>query len=200
MNVPERSRPNRKFVPTHTSAAPIQSTSTVSTNSSGSQRDSSRREADDGHRIETGALERLELLIERHQERRRLVGAQHAGRMRIEDHRDRRAATLASLAAHFVDELLVPAMETIEVAERDDRMRPAGALIVRERYDLHREHGTTGFQVPGSGSGSTFRVQVLVASNPGTLNLEPWNRYVTSITSPSYASAMPGGSSADVAA
>ena len=41
-NVPDRSRPNRKFSPTQTSEARSQSSSTVSTNSSGSQRDRSR--------------------------------------------------------------------------------------------------------------------------------------------------------------
>ena len=41
VNVPERSRPNRKFAPTQTSATRSQSMMTVSTNSSGSQRESS---------------------------------------------------------------------------------------------------------------------------------------------------------------
>ena len=74
-----------------------------------------------------GALERLELLIERHQQRRRLVGPQHARRMRIEDHRHRRAVPLAGLPAHLVDELLVAAVQPVEIAERDDRMRPLRA-------------------------------------------------------------------------
>jgi hypothetical protein len=58
--------------------------------------------------------------------------------VRIEDHRHRRSTTLPRLAPHFVDELLVTAMKTVEVAERHDRVRPLGALVVREVNHLHR--------------------------------------------------------------
>ena len=125
LNVPARSWPNRKLAPTHTSATCSQSTSTVRTNTSGSHSDSSRVKRDDGDPLHTRARERLELLILGHQQRRRLVGPQHPRRMRLEGHRRGRAAALAGAPPDAVDDLHVPAMQPVEIPQRQHRIVPA---------------------------------------------------------------------------
>ena len=90
------------------------------------------READDRDALHAGAAERFELLRRRHQQRRRLVGPQHARRMRIEGHRRRRAAALAGAAPHAVDDLHVAAMQPVEVAQGDHRLVPPRRRIVGE--------------------------------------------------------------------
>ena len=79
-----------------------------------------------------GAAERLELLIRRHQQRRRLVGPEHARRMRIEGHRRGRAAALAGAPPHAIDDLHVAAVQPVEVAEREHRLVPARRRVVRK--------------------------------------------------------------------
>jgi hypothetical protein len=84
-----------------------------------------------------GAIERLELLLERHQERRRLVGPQDAGRMRVEGHRGGRAAALPRPAADAVDDLHVPAVQAVEVPQRQHRRMPPRRAVVGEMGNLH---------------------------------------------------------------
>ena len=50
--------------------------------------------------------------------------------MRIEGHRRRRAAALAGAPAHAVDDLHVPAVQAVEVPERQHRVVPARRRIV----------------------------------------------------------------------
>ena len=59
-----------------------------------------------------------------------LSGRTHARRMRIEGHRGRRAAALAGAAPHAVDDLHVPAVQAVEVAERQHRLVPPGRRVV----------------------------------------------------------------------
>ena len=88
--------------------------------------------------------ERLELLLRRHQQRRRLVGAEDARRMRIEGHRGGRAAALARAPPHAVDDLHVPAVQAVEVPEREHRVGPARRRVVGEVGDVHRARAAPG--------------------------------------------------------
>ena len=99
-------------------------------------------EVDDRNALHAGTAERLELLLGRHQERRRLVRPQHARRVRIEGHRRGRSCPLAGAAPHPVDDLHVTAVQPIEVPERDHRLMPARRGIVWKTGDVH-EHSTT---------------------------------------------------------
>ena len=112
-----------------------QSTSTVRTNISGIPLRHLVREADDGDALHAGARQRLEPLLGRHQQRRRLVGPDHARRMRIEGHRRRRAAALAGAAPHAVDDLDVAAVQAVEVAEREHGIVPARRRVVGKVRD-----------------------------------------------------------------
>ena len=95
------------------------------------------REPDDRDSLHASAPERLELLRSRHEQRWRLVGPQHARRMRIERHRGGRAGTFAGAAPHAIDDLHVPAMQTVEVAQRNDGLMPAERRVFREMGDRH---------------------------------------------------------------
>jgi hypothetical protein len=146
--LPARSWPNRKLAPTHTSDACSHSASTVRTNVSGSHRESSGREADDGDAVEAGALDPLEPLGFRHQQRRRLVGTNYAWRMRIERHHQRRGGALGRHAAHALDDLDVTAMQAVEVAQRQDGMLPARrTTIVGKVDDVHGPRGRAAARV-----------------------------------------------------
>ena len=145
--LPERSRPNRKLPPTHTSAGvqPARRARRGRT-CSGSHRDSScvkRTKA-------TPSMPALRSASTRcgvgHQQRRRLVGPDDARRVRIEGHHDRRRALLAGLAADALDDLLVAAVQAVEVAERDDRPAP----VRRARIVGIEDHVTHGRRLPRS--------------------------------------------------
>ena len=94
-------------------------------------------EAHDRNALHAGAPKRIDLLVLRHQQRRRLVGPTHTRRMRIERHRRRRPAPLARPATDAVDDLHVPAMQPVEVAERQYRLRPAWRGVVGVMGTLH---------------------------------------------------------------
>ncbi len=136
-NVPARSWPNRKLAPTHTSTTCSHSTSTVRTNVSGSQCESSRVNRTTATPCMPDRVERLDLLLLGHQQRRRLVGPQHSRRMGIERHRGRRSAALSGPAPHAVDDLHVPAMEAVEVPQRQHRVVPAKRRVVGKVGNQH---------------------------------------------------------------
>jgi hypothetical protein len=97
--------------------------------------------------MEAGLREGVDLLRFGHQQRRRLVGADHPGRMGIEGHDDRRRASLAGDAADAVEDLAMPAVQPVEVAEREDRPRPARwPRVVGKVNDVH--HDTRGVRSP----------------------------------------------------
>ena len=97
-----------------------------------------RREAHDGGGIHAGRGEGIELLGLRHQQRRRLVGTHDARRMRIEGQGGRGGVALVGAAPHLLDDPGVPAVHAVEVAEREDRLLPAGGpWVVRIVNDIH---------------------------------------------------------------
>mgnify|MGYP003693591221 CR=1 FL=1 len=140
-NVPARSCPNRKLAPTQTSTTCSHSTSTVRTNVSGSHARHLAREPDDRHALHARAAQRLEPLLRRHQQRRRLVGPDDARRMGIEGHRRGRAAAFARAPAHAIDDLRVAAVQAVEVPEREHGLVPAQRRVVRIVGD-HRSCNT----------------------------------------------------------
>ena len=77
-----------------------------------------------------GVLERPELLLERHQERRRLVRPEHLRRMWVENHRHRGTAARFGVPPHLVEELPVAAMDAVEVADRHGAAAKIGRQIV----------------------------------------------------------------------
>ena len=123
-NVPARSWPKRKLAPTQTSATCSHSTSTVRTNRSGSHDDSScvkRTTATPCMPARPSASSFCSVVIS---SGGALSGRSTRERMRIEGHRGRRAAALARAAPHAVDDLHVPAVQPVEVAERQHRLVP----------------------------------------------------------------------------
>ena len=97
-----------------------------------------RREADDRGAVHAGVGDRLELLLLGHQQRRRLVGPHDPRRVRVEGHDDGGRAALAGDPPHAIENLAVAAVHTVEVAEREDRLRPShGARVVGEMDDVH---------------------------------------------------------------
>ena len=98
-----------------------------------------RRESDDRHTVHAAARERLELLLVRHQQRRRLVGPDDLRGMRIERHRHRRRSTLFGPAPHALDDFQVATMHAVEIAEGEYRlMPPRRPWIIRIVNDLHQ--------------------------------------------------------------
>jgi hypothetical protein len=95
------------------------------------------REPHERNALHPGSRERVQLLTGRHQQRRRFVRPEHTRWMRVERHRRGCAATLAGAPAHAVDNLHVPAMEPVEVAERQYRLVPAWRRVVGEMCYLH---------------------------------------------------------------
>jgi hypothetical protein len=58
--------------------------------------------------------------------------------MRVEGHRHRRPAVFGRAAFHTIDDLLVSAVQTVEVAKREHGMDdPWWTRIVRKVQDLH---------------------------------------------------------------
>ena len=99
------------------------------------------REMDDGHAAQPGAAERFDLLRDRHQQRRRLVGADDTRRVGVERQDHRRTAALDRLAGDAIDDLRVPAMQSVEVADGDDWMPPLGwtrIVGVANHLERHR--------------------------------------------------------------
>lgn len=80
-----------------------------------------RAEADDPHLVRARVLEQVDAGAEIRQELRRLLGAQHADRMRPEGDDDQRRL---DVAARLLEHLLVPAVHAVEVADDDDRSLP----------------------------------------------------------------------------
>ena len=98
-----------------------------------------RCESDDGHTVHAAASQRLELLLLRHQQRRRLVGADDLRRMRIERHRHRRGSTLFGPAPYALDDFQVTPMHAVEITEGEYRlMPPRRPWIIRIVNDLHQ--------------------------------------------------------------
>ena len=138
VKLPLRSWPKRKFAPTHTSDTRSHSTSTVRTNVSGSHCDSSRVKRTTATQWMPALAERVDPLLLRHQQRRRLVGADDLRRVRIEGHRHGDAAVLDGAALHALDDLEMSAVQAVEVAEREHGMHePRRPRIVGKMQDLH---------------------------------------------------------------
>ena len=96
------------------------------------------READDGRALDVCGGQRLELLLFRHQQRRRLVGTHDPWRMRIECHHDRGRTALAGDTADAIENLAMAPVDAVEVTERKHRLRPAARpLIVRKVDYVH---------------------------------------------------------------
>jgi hypothetical protein len=94
--------------------------------------------ADDGASLDPGRSQRLELLVQRHQERRRLVGTHDARRMRVEGEHERCPAAFGGHAPDPLDDFDVTAMETVEITKRQHRLMPARRTrIVWEPGYLH---------------------------------------------------------------
>src|SRR4029434_992483 len=98
-------------------------------------------ESHDGHTADARAMERLEPLAFRHQQLRCLVRPQNARWMRIEGHRHRRAAMLGGATPDALADLAMAAMQTVEIAERQNRMhQPRRSRVVREVDGFHSLH------------------------------------------------------------
>jgi hypothetical protein len=95
-------------------------------------------EADHGDPLHPGAGQRFDLLLLRHEERRRLVGPQHAGRMGVEGHRRRRPAAFPGAPPHAIDDLHVAAVQPVEIAQREHRLVPPWRRVVRKMGNVHR--------------------------------------------------------------
>src|SRR5204862_3818536 len=96
------------------------------------------REANDRDGVDAAAVERLETLVLRHQQRRRLVGPHHPRWMRVEGHRHRGAAMLGGAATDALDDLEMSAMKAVEVAEGEHGMdQPRGWRVVWKVKNLH---------------------------------------------------------------
>ena len=96
------------------------------------------REAHDRGALHAGVGDRLELLRLGHQQRRRLVGPDHARRMRVEGHDDGGRAALFGDAPHAIENLAVSAVQAVEVAEREHRVDPPRRTgVFREVNDVH---------------------------------------------------------------
>ena len=93
-------------------------------------------EPDDGDALHAGPRQRLDLLIGGHEERRRLVGPKHPRRVGLEGHRGGRARPLTGTAPDAVDDLHVPAVQPVEVAEREHGLLPPWRRIVWEMGGL----------------------------------------------------------------
>jgi hypothetical protein len=85
------------------------------------------REPDDRDSLHARAPERLEPLRSRHEQWWRLVGPQHPRGCGSSVIRGGRAGTFAGAAPHAIDDLHVPAMQTVEVAQRTRRADASGA-------------------------------------------------------------------------
>ena len=86
-------------------------------------------------------MQRLEALRLGHQQRGRLVRPDDARGMRVEGHRHRRAAVFGGAAFHAIDDLLMSAVQAVEVAEGQDRVdEPRGPGVVGEVNGLHSLH------------------------------------------------------------
>ena len=95
-------------------------------------------EADHRRALHTGARQRIELLRLGHQQRRRLVGTEDAGRMRIERQHHAGAGAFGGAALDALDDLDVAAMQAVEVAEREHRRAPPERpRILRIVDDVH---------------------------------------------------------------
>jgi hypothetical protein len=97
------------------------------------------READDRRALHAGVGNRFELLRRRHQERRRLVRADDARRVRVEGHHHRRRSALAGDTADPLEDLAMPAMDAVEVAQRQHRLPPVRRpRVFRKMDDVHQ--------------------------------------------------------------
>ena len=101
------------------------------------------RKAHDSYALHAGTAQGFELLRRGHQQRRRLVGPQDARRVRLEGHRCRRAATLAGAPPHAVDDLHVPAVQAVEIAQGHHRLVPAHCRVVGEIGRCHEDSTTS---------------------------------------------------------
>jgi hypothetical protein len=88
--------------------------------------------------LKTGALECLQLLRGRHQQRGGFVGSNNPRGVRVECHDNRRGATFFGDPADAIQNLAMAAMHAIEIPERQDRSRPTRRpRIVRKVNDVH---------------------------------------------------------------
>ena len=84
------------------------------------------------HGVGSGAREQFLPLVERGQPERGGVGPEMADRMRIEGRDNRRAAFSLRPLHGFADDRLMAAMESIEIAQRENRAVHGG----RERFSM----------------------------------------------------------------
>src|SRR6266487_4244295 len=102
-----------------------------------------RCEADDRRALHAGIRYGFQLLFLRHQQRGRLVWSDDPRRMGIESHHDRRGAALAGHSLDPVENLAMPAVHAVEVAQGEDRVRPASRSHVLREMDYVHEKGLT---------------------------------------------------------
>src|SRR5262249_48643084 len=102
-----------------------------------------RRELHDRDALQTRPLESLELLLERHQQLRRLRGAKDSRRMRLKGNPHGRTAALAGSAANALEQLHVAAMQAVEIPERGNGRCPLRPRRVWKRDDLHAAQWTS---------------------------------------------------------
>jgi hypothetical protein len=97
-----------------------------------------RREANDGRSAHPRPREPLELLRLRHQQRGCLRRAHNARGVRVEGQHDRRHRALGRDAGHPLQDLHVPAMQAVEIAQRQHGAPPARRTrIVGKVNDVH---------------------------------------------------------------
>ena len=77
----------------------------------------------------------VELLLGCHQQARRLVGTNHARRVGLKGHHDRRGAALDSDALEPLEDLAMAAMHAVEVAEGQNGLDPALRPLVVGKVD-----------------------------------------------------------------
>ena len=80
--------------------------------------------------------------LERRQHDRRVLGAQHRHRVRVEGHRHQRQPAFVGDLAGPVDDPLVAAVDAVEVADDDDGAAEVGRHRVEGTPDLHDEQPT----------------------------------------------------------
>ncbi len=161
---PELRTPKRVSLPTTTATAPRASTKVPLDELLRGLLGELAGEVEHERRTETDRVECLEALLERHDCGRRAVGVEHGDGMRLEGHCHWRRAAVPGLADDARQDLAVPAVHAVEVAEGDDRGPEVGRDVVESVPAMHGDHcsgrasarssralGDTGSRSPGRG-------------------------------------------------
>ena len=139
---PRRRRPwcpNRKFAPTTTARGVQRSTRTSSTNRSGVQPATSRVNGSTQHASTPAAASSSARRSSVVSIGGRVLGPEHRHRVRVEgDRHDRQRRARGRDLAGPADDVLVPEVHAVEVADRRRRVRPeVGGHLVERAPDLH---------------------------------------------------------------